>query len=351
MINYEVLGIMLKKKCPLRCAHCITESSPDAKGELDEQFVYALLEQAVGISPVISFTGGEAFLDSEKLIRCISKAKSLGFGVTAVTGCGWVRSDRHAFEVIQQVHAAGLDRLCISWDQYHMAFKNEWKLKAVAQSAWNFKIPLTIRTVVTPFSSGQSLLPDLGEIQYQLEKIPLIKLGRAESIPEENFFWEQTPPQGICGVVLAPVVEYDGRVFACCGPSHYAPEHSPLFLGDARKKPLNEILKEGREDPILEMIALAGPFGLYKILKDHFPGVLVPERERYSSICDSCIDILRDQRLVEKLRTYFSCSEGKSLLLALRMMRKYQDKNKHKDKGVEKNHTKQREKEEVVYGC
>ncbi|QSR86391.1 radical SAM protein [Candidatus Methylacidiphilum infernorum] len=350
MIHYSVLGIMLRKKCPLRCAHCITDSSPGAEGELDESFVFSLLEEAVGYTPVISFTGGEAFVDPEKLTRCVAKAKSLGLKATAVTGCGWVRSEKQAFEVVEKVHAAGLDRLCISWDRYHAVFKNEWKLKAVARTASRLGLPLVIRSVISP-NKLEPDIPELGEIAYRLEKIPLIKLGRAELLPEEDFFWTDSPPSGTCGVVLAPVVEYDGRVFACCGPSHFAPRHSPLFLGDAKKRALGEILKEGREDPILETIALAGSYGLYKILKDYFPAVSVPERKRYSSICDICLDILKDEELIAKLRSFFSSLEGKALLTAMRMMRKYQDKRKAQEKdGEESCCATPRTRREVVYG-
>jgi len=330
MITYSVLGIMLRKKCPLACAHCITDSSPQSEGMLEESFVLSILEEAVGLTPVVSFTGGEAFLNSEILIRCILKAKALGFGVTAVTGCGWVRTEKHAFLVIEAAKKAGLDRLCISWDQYHLAFKNGWKLQAVAKAAWQWKLPLVIRTVITPASlNGKDLaLPDLGEIQYQIEKIPLIKLGRANNLPEEDFFWAYSPPTGLCGVILAPVVEYDGRVFACCGPSHYANHHSPLVLGDARRKSLREILLKAKEDPILEIIALLGPYGLFRILKDKFPLINIPERSRYSSICDLCLDILNEQQLVEKLRGYFMEKDGKSFLVAARMMRKFTEANK-----------------------
>ncbi|QDQ41889.1 radical SAM/SPASM domain-containing protein [Methylacidiphilum kamchatkense] len=326
MITYSVLGIMLRKKCPLACAHCITDSSPQAEGMLEESFVFSVLEEAVGLTPVVSFTGGEAFLNSEILIRCILKAKEFGFKVTAVTGCGWVRTEKHAFSVIEAVKKAGLDRLCISWDQYHLAFKNGWKLQAVAKAAWQWQIPLVIRSVITPLSYNEKdpFLPDLGEVQYHLEKVPLIKLGRANALPEEDFFWEYSPPTGVCVVILSPVVEYDGRVFACCGPSHYASHYSPLVLGDARKTSLREILSKAKEDPILEIIALLGPYGLFRILKDRFPLINVPERARYSSICDLCMDILNEPQLVEKLREYFVGKDGKSFLVASRMMEKIQ---------------------------
>jgi hypothetical protein len=68
-------------------------------------------------------------------------------------------------------------------------------------------------------------------------------------------------------------------------------------------EPLEAILDRAARDPILEVISLLGPYGLYQLLQKH-PDGPGPFRTRplYRGICDLCLDITDLPELVERAR-------------------------------------------------
>jgi len=101
---------------------------------------------------------------------------------------------------------------------------------------------------------------------------------------------------------MSTVIEHDGTVYACCGPSHFSANHSPLRLGNAEEEPLETILDRAVNDPILEVISLLGPYGLYILLQQSELKHLYIARKSYNSICDLCLDLTNLPEVVSTIR-------------------------------------------------
>jgi hypothetical protein len=249
------------------------------------------------------FTGGEPLLFHQEIVELTSVAKSLGLKVSLVTGAGWVRDEVATRKKVEELAEAGLDNMLISWDAYHEEFLPRDSAVMLARLAVEEGIGVDVRTILPAGASDDGYRTAFGELPIEFEIGRVLRLGHAESLPAETFHWTEGPPKGVCGLVLRPAVEPDGKVYACCGPSLYSRESSPLIIGDAEAEPLEDILERAVRDPLLEIISLLGPYGLYLLLKDH-PEARgrFKERSQYTGICELCLDINNSPDLVEAVR-------------------------------------------------
>ncbi len=329
MRKYEVIGLMYTRSCPLACAHCITESSPQVKERMRLQHARTYVQAIARFGSMLCFTGGEPFLYHREVATLIGEAKSFGLETSIVTGAGWVRGESRTRARIAEMVEAGLNDLCISWDQYHEAFSNRERAVMLARIATEAGLSVKVRSVISATRSSEEDHQAFAGLPVELQTNQLVQLGRAESLPASHFLFSDEPPKGVCSVVFSPIVEPDGKVYACCGPSHYSRKPSPLFLGDAAVEPLDDILQRGLNDPILEIIYNLGPYGLYHLLMDEPIGrERFEKRQTYSGICELCLDITGNPELVQVLRERLSGKDAQRLVLASALWRKERDRAK-----------------------
>ncbi|MGD9657149.1 MAG: radical SAM/SPASM domain-containing protein [Methylocystis sp.] len=314
---------MYTRSCPLACAHCITESSPQVKERMRFQHARTYVQSIARFGSMLCFTGGEPFLYHREISELIAEAKSLGMETSVVTGAGWVRGEGRARSRIAAMVEAGLNDLCISWDQYHEAFSNRERAVMLARIAVDAGLNVKVRSVISATRSCEADHQAFAGLPVELQTNQLVQLGRAASLPESHFMLSDEPPKGVCSVVFSPVIEPDGSVYACCGPAHYGRKPSPLFLGNASAEPLADILERGLNDPILEIIYNLGPYGLYHLLMDHPVGrERLETRPTYTGICELCLDITGNPELVKVLRERLSGKDAQRLVLASALWRK-----------------------------
>ncbi len=319
MIQHQVIGLLYTRTCPLACGHCITESSPRAKGRMHPEQVRRYLPAIRRFSKHVSFTGGEPLLYYREILALAAEAKQLGLEVSVVTGAGWVTGEAMARTRVRELAAAGLSRMVISWDRYHEAFTPREHALTLAQAACAAGIPVDVRTVVPANRNLEDYQAEFRGLPVRFESVSPLKLGAARNLPDADFQWQDSPPKGICNVVLRPVIEPDGMVYACCGPGHFSRRPSPLVLGNAEETPLDEILARGVRDPILEAISLIGPHGLYKLLDGRGRNGVDSQPRRYSGVCDLCLDLNGSPASVAALRERLEENDAQILLAAARM--------------------------------
>jgi hypothetical protein len=319
MIQHQVIGLLYTRTCPLACGHCITESSPQAKGRMRPEQVRRYLPAIRRFSRHVSFTGGEPLLYYREILALAAQAKQLGLEVSVVTGAGWVTGEAMARTRVRELVAAGISRMVISWDRYHEAFTPREHALTVARAACTAGIPVDVRTVVAANQNLEDYQAAFRGLPVRFESTSPLQLGAARHLPDTAFQWQDSPPKGLCNVVLRPVIEPDGTVYACCGPGHFSRRPSPLVLGNAEETPLDEILARGARDPILEAISLIGPHGLYRLLERRSKGGAPSPRRRYSGVCDLCLDLNGSRETVAALRQRLEENDAQILLAAAGM--------------------------------
>ncbi|HYP09817.1 MAG TPA: radical SAM/SPASM domain-containing protein, partial [Bryobacteraceae bacterium] len=320
---YDVVGLLYTRTCPLACAHCIIESSPRATDKMRFGAAAELLPAIARHTTRICFTGGEPLLYFNEILALVKAAKHLGLTTSVVSGAGWVRQARVAEERISRLRDAGLDKLCVSADRYHEVYSPPERAHLLIDIARRAGIDVIVRGVI---AANQNSCQEKarfapGDVVY--DPVPLVRLGAARSLPEEHFQYTERPPSGRCKVALSPVVEPDGNVFACCGPSRYARKSSPLALGNINHESLDTILSRGAQDPILKALTLIGPYGLLELLEKH-PATeqLVPMRRGYTGMCELCLDMTDSLEVVAALRARLTQTDAQALLAAAELWRR-----------------------------
>lgn len=323
MIQYSVVGILYTRTCPLSCRHCIISSSPKATEKMSSQMAGDLIEQIPQFCDTVCFTGGEPLLYYNEIVPLLRKAVDLGLKATLVTGAGWVSTTKPqiAKTRLRGLKDAGLNTLCVSWDIYHEEYSRPENALLLIQEAKALGISVTVRGVIPADGAKPEIEDKLIQINVRYEKVPVIRLGHAATLPEDHFAFMPQVQRGGCSTVLTPVIEPDGQVYACCGPSRGSRQSSPLVLGNVFDEPLAEIFARGVEDPILEAIQRIGPYGLYHLIKDD-PALrdILPKRTAYTGICELCLDLSNVPEIVQHLRERLSDRDARALVTAARML-------------------------------
>lgn len=320
MIHYDMVGFTYTRTCPLACRHCITESSPDAKGHMRVEQASEYIKVIPRFAKGVCFTGGEPMLYYRDILALVPQARELGLRVSMVTGAGWVRSEGSTRARITALANAGLHHVCISWDQYHEEFSSRERPLMLARLALEAGLNVAVRVVTLTDAQKEQYHAMFDGLPVFLQAQAPVKLGRAAWLQTEHFNFVDEPPVGVCAILLTPAIEPDGTVYACCGPAHYSGKSSPLRLGNASIEPLEDILARAVQDPFLEVILNTGPYGLYQLLKEHPVGLArFKARPTYTGICELCQDITNDPELVSAVRERLSDGDAQRLLAVSRL--------------------------------
>jgi hypothetical protein len=271
-------------------------------------------------SPHLSFTGGEPLLFHRDVVALTLEARALGLEVSVVTGAGWVKDDALARRLVGELARAGVSHLVVSWDPYHEEFAPREHALAVVRAGCDAGIDVEVRAALPHGRDSADYEAAFRGLPVLFQHVWPTQLGTARHLPDEDFFWSDSPPKGRCSAVLRAVIEPDGMVYACCGPGHFTRRPSPLALGNAEEEPLEAILERAARDPILEAINLIGPYGLHRLLQTRPDGAAtVATRPRYSGVCELCLDINGSPQAVRALRERLEEQDAQILLAAARM--------------------------------
>ena len=217
----RLLGIMLTNRCNANCAMCGLSCSPKLNGVIDETLMIEAINQAkeAEMFKQISFTGGEAFLYPELLIKGSNYAKKLGFKTSVASNGFWGSWSNGKIDAI--LSKAALDVIFFSFDAFHNEYVSqeafEGALKACKRN--KIKCEVSIGEARGKYSVN-NFLKSLGKFKYFMEYsiYPFYRVGRAENLPKEVFYpLRNMKKRCYDGGVIA--IRYDGELFPCCSPA------------------------------------------------------------------------------------------------------------------------------------
>lgn len=130
-------GVMLSYTCTAACRHCMYACSPRWDGDwMTEADLAALLSRlaphvraapggagAVALNHGVHFTGGEPFLNFDRLLRAVEIAEALDIPSTFVeTNAFWAARDAATRDKLRRLKAAGLKGLMISVNPFYAEY-------------------------------------------------------------------------------------------------------------------------------------------------------------------------------------------------------------------------------------
>ncbi|HRZ07956.1 MAG TPA: radical SAM protein [Candidatus Competibacteraceae bacterium] len=159
----------LTTRCQQRCAHCWLECQPDQGADMDPAMFREIVQRAAaqGLLRVVTLTGGEPFIDPDRLLECIRELLA-GHGVLEIfipTNGLWVLADdyRVLAEELAFIGQFVPYELRIAWSM------NRWNLKQLGRNA---------RPVAQRWRELERRFPQVFR-RRTLEREDMLALGRA----------------------------------------------------------------------------------------------------------------------------------------------------------------------------
>lgn len=263
------IAISLTSRCPLRCAHCISESGPERDGHVDlsdgalDAFLAELEadDQVASRVKFITLTGGEAALLPDLVRRTITVARRRNIRVGLMTSGYWGKSRDAARRFLERID--GLDSMTLSTDLEHLRFVPlDWVRNAfdVAEEA-GVTTHVRLTRAVEPGVAEQELERLLaGEFRERLEVQHFVPWGRAESYAPAQRRDSAAPvilPTLPCPSNGEHILE-SGHVIPCCNTIVAVPPTHGLVLGRVGEDRYRDIQASAAASPLLLYIRLFG---------------------------------------------------------------------------------------------
>ncbi len=295
--------------CPVSCKFCVTESGPQNGPYLSAEFMKQVIRDTLELGALKSviFTGGEALMKKAELVETLEFAQSNGLWTRIVSNAFWATSPDKATQLLTKLKQNGLNEINFSCDDLHQEMIPLDNVKHAFHAARNLGIPVLLahkkvkNNLITPEfladylgvelhqfnEEGQNPHRDMYSTGYTVPiGLQAKELDHSRYIlyPEGCTAW-QSP----CSGVLSSIIISPGKELRiCCGMiDQRVPE---LSIGNLEKERLAEIICRGNQDLIANWLALEGPYGVMKFVKEKAPHLEFADR--YVNHCHLCNELL-----------------------------------------------------------
>ncbi len=301
-LGNKLVTFSLTLECPNKCRHCLVNAGSEKKNaviSISEAERYA--EQMPSLFKIgiraISFTGGEPLLASKQL-QVISKgASDAGIKCGVVTSAYWATSEEKAETIVKSL--PGINVWDISVDSFHEEFVSLDKVHLAYRVLKRLEKGVCLRfTIQDPLPEEDQKI--LGFFRDKADQSDLYlqylrQVGRGKNIevrenPEFKKFLFTKP----C-LTKGPVIRYDGSVGCCCQNLVEERQH-PFQFGDARTRPLVDIVEDFKCHPLLQMMRVIGFSELMQWLEEEgLEGEV--KHPLPTDVCDLCFEIFTNTKL------------------------------------------------------
>uniref|UniRef100_UPI003F499B55 radical SAM protein n=1 Tax=Pseudonocardia sp. CA-138482 TaxID=3240023 RepID=UPI003F499B55 len=300
-MRYNTLGIQVTNTCNMACQHCITDSSPQARGDLTWPQIEAAVRGAAAHVDGVCVTGGEPLLRRDLTLRTIRLTRELGLRSSMVTNGYWARSNDEARAVWDALESAGLQKLAVSFDRFHDRIVSGGSLDVLLATGAGRSVEMQVQYCGDRADEAYRIAATTADRHgVALVTAEVLPFGRGRKLAIRRGVDPAAIPDDPCGVAVRPVLTPEGELFTCCGPARGAAPHSPLRLSIRSTGEVGAALSAGAAIPILNVIHNRGPRALFNRLSPEL-------RERVSkrlldgSICSLCRAITDDRDAVAAL--------------------------------------------------
>lgn len=299
-MNLQRLEFTFTTKCNSQCIHCQADASPLRNDVMDVKHAHNYLEEATAVSNIESFMvfGGEPMLYPREVIVVFKRAYQLGIPrIEMITNGVWGKDRETAEELAAKLKEAGLNKVNISVDAFHVRYipleypKNSALalLKAgIEDVKWNVAVVESTDAENEYDEKTKELLKELEPIGLEANIVKIMPMGRA--VQNLSEFFPHTPLEGPCEgepIIGNPLTDPES---ICVEPSGAVNVCWNLVIGNARETPLSQIISEydWQRNPIIKTLVEEGPTGFLKRLKARGHRF---QKDTYVNKCHLCVEI------------------------------------------------------------
>lgn len=301
-MEHLTISLFLTRKCPARCRHCGTSSTPVADKDFDPDEIKRFIGEIAEIPNVeaVGFSGGEVFMVKDLLYEATEELRRFKIPYTFVTNAFWAKSIDKAMEVLSDFSdTVGMG---LSADFFHQEFIPIERVINATRAAERLDIPYIIRATMRTSDKREDIEKCLKDAVFSnldaVQFSPLMYIGSArEGIPAEDF--PDDNKGGPCLSLRTPFLFGRGDLFACCGEAGNIEGEHPLYLGNVKTSGLRTLFDKYENDPYLIALYTIGPRGLWELLGDSPRGI--EEELLLRSPCGTCRLIFGDKDRTERI--------------------------------------------------
>jgi len=311
-MNLRRLEFTLTTKCNSQCVYCQASAGPWRSEVMAVRDARNYLAEAVSVADLESFLvfGGEPMLYPARVIAIFKEAQRVGIPtVEMLTNGVWGRDKEKAERFAKRLKSAGLNRLGISVDAFHLEYipleypRNaaEASLRAgIEKVTWNVAVIESLNAANHYDTMTAHILKELEPVGIEAHVHKVVAAGRAlEAIPQ---YFQKTQLEGPCegetpmeNTLTNPqclTIEPSGSVDVCWH----------LSIGNAKETPLSRIITEydWQRNPLIKALAEEGPMALLKRQK---PLARRFDKSEYVNKCHLCVEVRKRLNLPKGLGT------------------------------------------------
>lgn len=259
-MKYRNLGVTLTRRCTAECKTCCFSCSPTCGERLDID----LLKHYIGSTKdnndlqVISFTGGEPFLEFELMCELVAYVTQIGKQATCVTNCFWATSNEKATDLLTTLKKCGLRRINISFDRWHLEYVSAANIDRAIAACRKLHIPVHIGAVCVKGEKFGEIIDLLQEASRGIivQTTPCLPVGSAKDNVDDSLYIRNDLDDNMpCLYDGYLAIAYDGEIYPCC--SQMVPSTN-MSVGNYKYIDFNETLKRIKNNGILYLLRNKG---------------------------------------------------------------------------------------------
>lgn len=289
---FHTVTFGLTNQCNANCDFCIVECNSGNKIELEETVIIRAVEELSNIRNIgtIAFTGGEAFLNYEKLKRLVQAVNRVGKCSAVYTNGFWCTDLDITKNRLRELKQMGLTRVLTSVDFEHQKFISVENIRRLLDTCRELDITISVHCVTrrSTLKKTWHILEELADslIGVSVTTSSVMLIGKAQqSVQKEDIFAKVNISNIHCSSDQMAYVDPKGDVYPCCMGN--TPDD--LRLGNIYDENVIDCLNRARDNVFFKAIMKNGMQWIMRLAEENR---LLNHNDSYGSECEVCVKLL-----------------------------------------------------------
>lgn len=299
---YNHFTIILHRKCTASCDLCCVQSKPSCQESLDIDRVKDYISSSIYCESIksIGISGGEPFLEYDKVKELITLIKNTGKKASLMTNAYWATSYVEAYDKLTELKKCGLSSIGLSYDYFHSPYIKSENVSNVLLAANDMELNAGLNIVISKSHLAGEAIDSLGAAtkEAQIMIFPCQKVGNAAINFDDTEYLRTRKSAGCyCKKGRGYSVTYDGTILPCCSPSVFS---TALSIGNYEDLDVTSTLDKLKRNPYLYLLRTYG-FDYFIDIARNKLDIEVPEY--VVSACELCA-LFFNEKNIKKFDSY-----------------------------------------------